>query len=139
MDKEENKDPGKQNSYWYIDLGWYQGNNRSFSTLAKNRLCPKCAAQLSNAKEVSDNKLISTIRDCCSHTPDFINDRLSVMESIFRILLSNGNQPVSLEELGRQLSEKRSLDIYCASAEFLSRIMNSETCYGLQEFKGEHA
>jgi len=119
---------------WFIDLDWYQQNNRSFWALAQNCLCPKCREQL-KAGEVSAVDLLSTIRDCCSKTPDFINGRSSILESIFRLFLANGNQPLEVEELGKQLNEWRGGDTYRTSAEILSRLLSTDQHYGLRQIQ----
>jgi len=124
---------------WFIDLDWYQQNSRSFFALAQNCLCPKCQQQLKG--EISAADLLTTIKDCCSKTPDFITGRLPILESIFRLFLANGNQPLNLEELGRQLSQWRAGDTYRTSAEVLSRLLSSDQYYGLCQVAmvpGEH-
>ena len=78
---------------------------------------------------------MSTIHNCCSHNPDFINDRLPILEGAFRLFLANGNQPLDLEELGNQLSERRGGDPYRTSPETLNRILKNDRYYGLQEAK----
>ena len=119
---------------WFIGLDWFQQNNRSFSALVSSYLCPKCAKQLSaEGKENPPDALLATIRDCCSHVPDFITDRLPILESVFRLFLANGNQPLELEELGNQLSELRGGDISRASPEILLRLLKNDRYYGLQE------
>jgi len=119
---------------WYIDLDWYQLHNRSFSALARGCLCPKCRKQLKVAGgEISATDLLGNIRDCCSQTPDFITGELPILESIFRLFLSNGNQPLDLEELGKQLSEQRGIDVYRTSVEILSRLLKSDQYYGISQ------
>ena len=136
MDKKEEISTEQSKTRWAIALDWFQQNNRSISALIQNYLCPKCAKQLSaEGKENSPDVLMATVRDCCSHTPDFIHDRLSILESIFRLFLANGNQPLDLEELGKQLSELRGGDPYRTSPEILSRLLKKEWYYGLQEAK----
>ena len=121
---------------WAIALDWFQQNNRSISALIREYLCPKCAKQLSaKGKENSPDALMSAIKDCCSHTPEFINERLPISESIFRLFLANGNQPLDLEELGERLSELRSGDPYRTSPEILFRLLKSDRYYGFQEAK----
>ena len=118
---------------WFIDLGWYQQNNRSISALAKGCLCDKCRVQLSTeGKEISEAELLANIRDCCSHAPEFITGQLPILESNFRFFLANGNQPLTLEELGEQLSERLGGDTYHTSEEVLSRLLQSDQYYGLQ-------
>lgn len=121
-------------THWAIALDWFQQNNRSISVLIENYLCPKCASRLSaEGKENSPEALMPTIHDCCSQTPGFINERLPILESIFRLFLSNGNQPLELEELGQQLSELRGGDPYRTSPETLLCLLKSDQYYGLQE------
>ena len=118
---------------WFIDLDWYQHNNRSFSTLAQKCLCAECRERLTG--DLSADELLATIKDCCSNAPEFITRRLPILESAFRLFLANGNQPLDLEELGKQLSERRNGDTYCTSAEILFRLLGSDQYYGLRQAK----
>ena len=119
---------------WFIDLDWYQLNNRSFFILAQERLCPKCRQQLKvDEKEISATKLLTAIKKCCANEPGFITGELPILESIFRLFLANGNQPLDLEEMGKQLSEWRGEDTYRTSVEILSRLLNSDQYYGLRQ------
>ena len=119
---------------WFIDLDWYQQNNRSFPVLAQSYLCPKCCKRLeAEEKEASVAELLSAIRDCCSKTSGFITPQLPILEGIFRLFLASGNQPLDLEELGKQLSEWRSGDTYGTSAEILFRLLESDQYYGLKQ------
>jgi len=86
--------------------------------------------------EVLAADLIAAIRDCCSRNPGFITPELPILESIFRLLLANGNQALDLEELGKQLSERRGGYTYCTSAEILSRLLGNEQYYGLRQVPG---
>ena len=116
---------------WFIDLDWYQLNNRSFLALAQRCLCPKCCEQLTGEMSAAD--LLTTIKVCCSKTPDFITGELPVLESIFRLFLANGNQPLDVDELGSQLNEWRGGDTYRTSPEILSRLLHSDQFYGLRQ------
>jgi hypothetical protein len=118
---------------WFIDLGWFQQNSRSISVLLESRLCAKCRKQLdAGGKKPTDIKLLSKIKDCCSQAPEFNTGRLPILESAFRLLLANGNQPLTLEELGKQLTEKRGGDISRTSEGILSRLLQSDHFYGLR-------
>jgi len=118
---------------WFIDLDWYQQNNRSFLTLARGCLCLKCQERLK--EEISVDTLLATIKDCCSQTQGFITRESPILKSIFCFFLANGNQPLDLEELGRQLREWRSGDTYCTSPEVLSRLLKKDQYYGLRQAK----
>ena len=117
---------------WFIDLDWLQQNNRSFSALAQGCLCPKCRQQLkADDGEPPAADFLATIKDCCSETSGFITYKLPILESIFRLFLANGNQPLDLEELERKLSEWWGEEAYRISAEILSRLLSSDQYYGL--------
>ena len=116
---------------WFIDLDWFQQNDRSFSALAQSCLCSECRER--SKGEISAADLLTTIKDCCSKSPGFITTELPILECIFRLFLANGNQPLDLEELGRQLSEWRGRDTYRTSAEILSRLLKSDQYYGLRQ------
>jgi len=130
----EDIDTDQARPRWFIDLDWYPPNNRSFFALAQGCLCPKCRERLKVEEgEISAADLSSNIRDCCSNAPDFITAELPILESIFRLFLANGNQPLDLEELGQQLGERRGGDAYRTSIEVLSRLLKSDQYYGLRE------
>ena len=121
---------GQISPRWFIDLSWYQQSDRSFFTLAQSCLCSKCREKLKEDASAAD--LVATIKDCCSRATGFITRELPVLESIFRLFLANGNQPLDLEELGRQLSEWRG-NTYHTSPQTLSRLLRSDQYYGLRQ------
>ena len=137
MDKEATSDKranGQEKTSWFIALDWFTQNNRSFSTLVRDYLCPNCARKLSEkGKAESPDAILSTITDCCAQVTDFINERLPILECIFRLFLTNGNQPLDLEELGQQLSERRGGDSHRTSVEMLSRLLENDQRYGLRQ------
>ena len=128
---EESINTGQPEPRWFIDLDWLQQNNRSLFVLVQDCLCPKCRKRLGAGGEVPAADLLSAISDCCSKTPGFITHRLPILGSIFRLFLANGNQPLELEELKRQLSEWWGGDVYRISTEALSRLLSSDQYYGL--------
>jgi len=97
-------------------------------------MCLKCHEQLKVREgEISAPDMLATIKNCCSQTPDFINGELPILESVFRLFLVNGNEPLDVEALGKQLSECRGSDTYRISAEILSRLLESDQYYGLRQ------
>lgn len=117
---------------WFIDLDWYQKNNRSFLALVQGCLCPKCAERLQEG-EISAADLVTTIKDCCSKTPGFITGRLPILERIFRLFLASGNQPLDVEELGKQLHDWCGGETSGTSPRVLSRLLDSDQYYGLRQ------
>jgi len=122
---------------WYIDFNWFQQNNRSLSALIQDYPCAKRSEQLNDRKRgLSEAKFLSIIKECCADDPQFITDRLPILESVFRFFLANGNQPLDLKELSQQLSERRGGDTYHTSPEILSRLLKRDRYYGLREVTG---
>lgn len=119
---------------WFLDFDWYQQNNRSLFTLTRHCLCHMCRERLGAGEtEVSISDLLAAIRDCCSQDPEFITSRLPILESVFRLILANGNQPLDIEELGSQLRERLGGDTYRTSPEILSRLLSNDRFYGLRQ------
>ena len=134
MDREDNISSEQAKTRWFIDLDWYNLNHRSFFILARERLCPKCRQKLKvDEKEVSATKLLTAIKNCCANEPGFIIAELPILESIFRLFLANGNLPLDLEELGKQLNERCGGYPYRISVEVLPRLLKSDQYYGLRQ------
>lgn len=130
MEKEEsNFEQAEQR--WFIDLSWHHKNNRSFSILARDSLCAKCRKRL-KSEEMAAKDLITNIKDCCSGTPEFITERVPLLQSVFRLFLANGNQPLTLEEISQQLSKLRGGNDSRTSVEVLSRLLTSDRYHGLR-------
>ncbi len=101
-------------------------------------MCPKCHERLKAGEgEISASDILANIKNCCSQAPDFINGESPILESVFRFFLGNGNEPLDVEELGKQLSKQlskhRGRDTYRTSAEILSRLLESDQYYGLRQ------
>ena len=114
-----------------IDLDWYEENHRSFAYAARNSLCAKCKRKV-EGKGTSPHKIITMVKGCCSNEASFINDRQPILESVFRMFLSNGNRPIELEELSRLLAEQRGGDTSRAAPRVLSRLLRKEDYYGIR-------
>jgi len=118
---------------WHIDLDWLQQHRRSILALLRGCLCPACRRELKiEQHNIPESELMTRIKDCCSHNPGYITGQLPIMESLFRFFLANGNQPMSVEEIGRQLSERRGGDISRTSEQILLRLLRNDRYYGFQ-------
>jgi hypothetical protein len=122
---------------WAIDLKWFQANNRSFTVMVKGCLCARCRKKLKiDQGEVKATDILMALKECCSKEVDFITPNLPLKESVFRVLLANGNQPLILEELRQQLNERRGFDAYRTSVSILSRLLKNDQHYGLRPVSG---
>jgi hypothetical protein len=121
---------------WFIDKDWFRINNRSLSILSRGCLCPECLKRFNqDTRSVSDDKLIKSIKDCCSRTPGYISATTPILECVFRIILANGNTPLPLEDIMRQLGERWGVSIYRVSEPVLYTLLNNDRYYGLSRME----
>ena len=125
---------------YFIDLKWYEGKERSFFTMAQSRLCPSCQVKHKSPPK-TDAKLFTVFRDCCSKAEDFLSPNLPLREAIFRLLLSNGNQPLELGQIRAKLKEwlLSTGDNRDISIRTLSRIIDNDRYYGFRPYIAEEA
>jgi len=117
---------------YFIDLSWYQENNRSFSAIAKSRMCPACQNRLTEEREGAEARdLLVAISDCCSNAQGFITSSLPILEAAFRLFLANGNQPLGLEEISEQLTGWRG-GSGTPSPQILRCLLDNDRYYGLR-------
>ena len=129
----ENVAPEQTQSRWFIDLEWYEQNNRSFLDLTQRILCTKCTEKFGKKKKkATQSDILTAIKDCCSKSSEYITSKMPLLESIFRIILANGIEPMSTEEIGKQLSEWRG-DIYSVSTQSLTRLLSNDRWYGFRQ------
>lgn len=131
MTVEQDMDTAEVQHRYFIDLNWYQEHKRSFTTLAASRLCPS-----SRKKGIpkSEATLFRTIKQCCSKGEGFLTPNMPLLEMIFRILLTNGNQPLELEEIQERLQQclGDSSGARDLSIPKLKRIIENDRYYGLR-------
>ena len=136
MVTEQDIDIGENQLRYFIDLDWYQQQERSFATLATSRLCPTSRKK---EKTKSEAVLLRTIRQCCSKRDGFITPNMPLMEMVFRLFLSNGNQPLNLEQIQEQLQKwlGDSSNARDLSIPKLKRILENDRYYGLRPAPSE--
>jgi len=140
---------------YHISMDWYQSSGRAFAVMAESRMCSLCRTKLGSEVEsrvpaldakgtrvVFETRLVrygsnpvSVIRDCCSKSKGYIMANLPLMEIAFRVLLANGNQPMTAEEMSQQIEEhityaggSRSIN-----PEALRRVLANDDYYGISE------
>ncbi len=113
---------------WFIDLGWYEENARSFVSLAKGCLCYEHRRLWEDGGLAADD-FLATIRDCCSAAEGFITANTPILETVFRLLLSRGNEPLTLGELVDMVREHHGGG-YAASPGALNRLLAEDRFYG---------
>ena len=110
---------------YVVDTSWFEENGFSFNDVVQSRMCESCQARLDEQVEerytVLDKKSgrasfeirrgkygadpIRVIHDCCSKKRHYITPDMPTLEAVFRVFLSNGNQPMTLGQVREQLAE----------------------------------
>jgi len=99
---------------FHIDYEWWERQGLHISVELRAHLCQEHRAVFSEHFDTEkidwiDQKtgevtqvdgLQHVLQIHCSKQPDYINERLSLIDTVFRVFLANGNTPLSCKELG---------------------------------------
>lgn len=104
-------------THFHIDFDWWRQNDRDWRVYLRNLLCPE--HQLSFADidpdeqvdwvdpETAEVQRVDGIQHIlishCAREPSFITQQTTLVDSVFRLFLANGNFPLTSEELAEQL------------------------------------
>jgi len=108
--------PTLQTQY-HIDFDWWRGNDRDWRVYLRNFLClehQQTFASLDTRDQVDwvdpDTAEVQRVDGLqhilithCAKQPTFITHQTTLVDSVFRLFLSNGNIPLTPEELADQL------------------------------------
>jgi hypothetical protein len=102
---------------FHIDFAWWEQSDRDWRVFLRSLLCVEHQQIMA---DVPDDSMIDWIdpdtaevrqvdgiqhalMHHCALQPDFVNARTTVVEGVFRLLLVNGNQPMSALDLSKKL------------------------------------
>jgi hypothetical protein len=102
---------------FHIDFDWWRQNDQDWRVYLRNFLCPE--HQLSYADidihsqvdwvdvETAEVQYVDGLQNIlithCAKQPSFISQQSTLVDSVFRLFLSNGNLPMAIQELSEQL------------------------------------
>jgi hypothetical protein len=103
---------------FHIDFDWWRANDENWHVALQSMLCPEhqeAFATLPDGQTIDwvdpetaevhqMDGLQYTLIQHCAKQVGFLDDHTAVVEAIFRILLANGNTPMSAEELAARLN-----------------------------------
>ena len=101
-----------------IDFEWWKQSERDWHVYLRSLLCPEHQASLAGLEEgqmvdwVDENTaevrevdgIQHALMSHCARQPDFVTSHTALVEAVFRLLLVNGNQPMSAEDLSARLN-----------------------------------
>ncbi len=103
---------------FHIDFDWWRANDNNWHIALQSLLCPEhqeAYASLPEGQMIDwvdpvtaevrqldgvQNTLISH----CAKQPGFMDEHTALVDAVFRLLLANGNVPMSAEQLGSRLN-----------------------------------
>ena len=108
---------------FHIDFDWWRANDENWHVALISMLCPEHQEAFADLLEGQSidwvdpetaevrqmDGLQYTLIQHCAKQADFLDEHTVMVEAIFRVLLANGNTPMSSEELAVRL--KRPADI----------------------------
>lgn len=135
--------PVVENPSYVIDPQWYEERSLSLADLVHARFCSTCRAKKAKGKEWRKKTNPSeaweagmeNIAQCCSTKEGYVTSTTPALEAVFRLLLANGNRPLSFQELHKAVGERWSVgeNSRSLSEEGLRRIMDKQVAYGFRE------
>ena len=102
---------------FHIDFAWWKKNERDWHVYLRSLLCPEHQDAFANVEEgetidwvdpkTAEVKPVEGVQNAlmnhCVKQPDFLTRQTALVEAVFRLLISNGNIPLSSAELGTKL------------------------------------
>ena len=120
---------------YHISLPRLQQLNRSAVHLIANLLTEACPSHGQPVAGLDPETLIREIREFHADTGDFIRPEMPIQEILFRTLMAQGNEPMSLGQLHRDLNGRWSSPVRPISIDLerLRRVLNADDYYGFAE------
>ena len=106
---------------FHIDHEWWQTSGRNFRLYLLEQLCDECKQRFATHREtetvdwinpdtgevIEADALLQCLKSMCAHQPDFIDPRVPLTASVFRVFLINDNVPLSSKELHNIITWKQ--------------------------------
>jgi hypothetical protein len=103
---------------FHIDFDWWRANDENWHVALASMLCPEhqeAFASLPDGQmidwvdpETAEVRKMDGLQyiliQHCARQPGFLDEHTVVVEAIFRLLLANGNTPLSAEQLAARLN-----------------------------------
>ena len=111
---------------FHIDLDWWERRGREYRVYLRSHLCEEHRPEFGSEEDGDDrlldwvhprtaqvsrlDRLHYTLRSHCAQQPEFLTKRTTMVDTVFRVFIANGNHPLTVLELaariGREGQEK---------------------------------
>ena len=103
---------------FHIDFAWWKKNERDWHVYLRSLLCAEHQDAFANVEEgetidwvdpvTAEVKPVEGVQNAlmthCVKQPEFLTSQTALVEAVFRLFLTNGNIPMSSEELSARLN-----------------------------------
>ncbi len=103
---------------FHIDFDWWKKNERDWHVYLRSLLCAEHREAYAEAEEgetvdwvdpvTAEVKQVEGVQNAlmthCVRQPDFLTEQTALVEAVFRLFLTNGNIPMSSQDLGTRLN-----------------------------------
>jgi hypothetical protein len=108
------------NTPFHVDFEWWKKNERDWHVYLRSLLCADHQEVFATVEEgetvdwvdpaTAEVKPVDGIQNAlmthCVKQPDFLTDQTALVEAVFRLFLTNGNIPMTSQELGKRLNRQ---------------------------------
>lgn len=102
---------------FHIDFDWWQKSERDWHVYLRSLLCVEHQELFADVQQgemidwidpkTAEVKQVDGIQHAlmshCARRPEFVTEQTAMVEAVFRLLLTNDNNPMTVEELGEKL------------------------------------
>ncbi len=102
---------------FHIDFDWWSQSDQDWRVYLQSLLCPEHQQAFANFQgdisidwvdpETAEVQRVDGLQNIlithCAKQPGFITDRTTIVDALFRIFLSNGNEPLTPLQMGERL------------------------------------
>ncbi len=102
---------------FHVDFDWWRATDNNWHVALESLLCPEHQQAFANLQEGQQidwvdpetaevhqmDGLQNIIISHCAKQEGFLNEHTALTEAVFRLLLANGNVPMTAESMGQQL------------------------------------
>ncbi len=125
---------------YFIDPARSEASGRSLPVLVASRQCYMCQHGLDEEETINSDPqdFIEQIHAHCSQAPDFLLPDTPLKETIFRVLLAHGNEPMDAEQISGFVGQKWAMTQFPrnTSPEVIQLLLDSSDFYCLAPVSG---
>jgi hypothetical protein len=103
---------------FHIDFAWWKKNERDWHVYLRTLLCAEHQESFADVEEgqridwvdpsTAEVKPVDGIQNAlmthCARQPEFLTQQTALVEAVFRLFLTNGNIPMSSQDMGSRLN-----------------------------------